>query len=53
MHVLHEDEDPDTVVGKSFAETLPNGDLALLLNSIALYAFGSHDSLFWGQETCD
>lgn len=51
MHVLHKHKDPDSVVAKSFLETLNGGDLATFFDSIALDALVRQDSFFRCEPT--
>jgi len=46
MHVLHEHKDPNSVVAKSFFETLDGGNLATFFDSIALDTLVRQDSFF-------
>lgn len=51
--MLHEDEDPDTVIGECFLQTLNSGDLALLVDSILANSLGGEDSLFGSEPAGD
>lgn len=49
MHVLHEHEDPDAVIGQRLLKTLKGGDRSRLLDRIALDAFICQNA-FVGRE---
>lgn len=51
--MLHEDEDPDAVIGESFLQTLDGGDLALLVDSILSDSFTGKNSLFGSEPSSD
>ena len=53
VHVLHEDEDPDAVIGKSFLKTLDGGDLALLVDGILADSLSCENALFGCEPAGD